>query len=288
MPRKNPMPQREREICARLRAFRELKKIPRSTFAKEIGLDQFRLASYELGRAPLRYGLAHLLCSKFNINQRWLATGEGWHGNYYPIDHDPSRNKNGLFSEVYDAFLAARIKEFDRGMEALAEGQEASVVGGAPSNLIKTPAEAASWYVRFLMPYLVGDLPLELVENYIQSMVEAHRTFLAANEERLEELNSATTVNTALSECKPTVDNAKSVNTMARVSSDIPTWKQIVAALKRLTDSPGAKAQLAADLKTSRQNVNKWLSGAGAPSAELTLEVFRWVEDHGGWKQKKL
>ena len=70
------------------------------------------------------------------------------------------------------------------------------------------------------------------------------------------------------------------------MSSEIPTWKQIVAALKRLTKPSGAKAQLAKELKTSRQNVNKWLSGAGAPSAELTLEVFRWVEDHGGWKQK--
>ena len=88
----------------------------------------------------------------------------------------------------------------------------------------------------------------------------------------------------ALADGKPIVDTATAADTIARVSSDIPTWKQMVAALKRLTNSPGAKAQLAADLKTSRQNVNKWLSGAGAPSAELTLEVLRWVRDHGGWK----
>jgi transcriptional regulator with XRE-family HTH domain len=82
------------------------------------------------------------------------------------------------------------------------------------------------------------------------------------------------------------VDNVAASVMVPGVSSEIPTWKQIVAALKRLTKSSGAKAQLAKELKTSRQNVNKWLSGTGAPSAKLTLEVFRWVEDRGGWEQK--
>ena len=89
-----------------------------------------------------------------------------------------------------------------------------------------------------------------------------------------------------LSAGKLTVDMPPEAARFSGVSSEIPTWKQIVAALKRLTNSPGAKAQLAKDLKTSRQNVNKWLSGVGAPSAELTLAVFRWAVEHGGFKQK--
>jgi len=77
------------------------------------------------------------------------------------------------------------------------------------------------------------------------------------------------------------VDSAEKPGKVPSVSSEkIPTWKELVAKLKSLTKEPGAKAQLAADLGTSRQNVNKWLSKTGMPSAELTLAVFRWVKEH--------
>ena len=79
-------------------------------------------------------------------------------------------------------------------------------------------------------------------------------------------------------ECKPMVDNSNNSATLVAVSSEIPTWKQLVQELKRRTKAPGAKVRLANDLKTSRQNVNKWLSGKGAPSAELILELLRWVK----------
>ncbi len=81
---------------------------------------------------------------------------------------------------------------------------------------------------------------------------------------------------------KPMVDTGKESGKVLSVSSEkIPTWKELVSKLKGLTQAPGAKAKLASDLKTSRQNVNKWLSGSGMPSAELTLAVLRWVQENG-------
>ena len=41
--------------------------------------------------------------------------------------------------------------------------------------------------------------------------------------------------------------------------------------------APGEKARLARELTTTRQAVNKWLSGKGAPSAEITLRLLHWV-----------
>jgi transcriptional regulator with XRE-family HTH domain len=76
------------------------------------------------------------------------------------------------------------------------------------------------------------------------------------------------------------VDNPFEGVILSPVGSEIPTWKQIVAELRRLTNSRGAKTVLAADLKTTRQNVNKWLSGKGTPGTELTLDVLRWVKRH--------
>lgn len=64
------------------------------------------------------------------------------------------------------------------------------------------------------------------------------------------------------------------------VSLEIPTWKELVSILRSKTKAAGAKAALAKHLGTSRQNLNKWLRGKGAPSAKLTLEVLRWVKEH--------
>ena len=80
---------------------------------------------------------------------------------------------------------------------------------------------------------------------------------------------------------KLSVDTKKGGDKVGIVSSEkIPTWKELVTKLKTLTQESGAKVKLASDLKTSRQNVNKWLSGTGMPSAELTLAVYRWVKEH--------
>ena len=93
MPRKNPMPEREREICARLRVFRESTKLTRATFAKEIGMDPIRYASYELGRAPVRFELAKTIKERFGLNLAWLAgEAENPRGNWdvstwVPVDN---------------------------------------------------------------------------------------------------------------------------------------------------------------------------------------------------------
>jgi transcriptional regulator with XRE-family HTH domain len=51
-----------------------------------------------------------------------------------------------------------------------------------------------------------------------------------------------------------------------------------VKRIAALTSPPGAKARLAEQFNTTRQAVNKWLSGKGAPNAELTLRLLVWVQ----------
>ncbi|MCC6820607.1 MAG: helix-turn-helix transcriptional regulator [Verrucomicrobia subdivision 3 bacterium] len=275
MPRKNPMPEREQQICARLRVFRESTKLSRATFAREIGVDQFRLASYELGRAPLRYGLADLLCAKFNVNQRWLATGLGEQRHYYDIYCPPSSEENQLFSLVFDRFLDNGMKEWDRGMEALAGAGTALASNPNPTTgeqsrkREKSPAKTAAWYVEFLIPYLVGELPLAVVEGYVETMLEAHRVFLAANDGQIEALADTPNVKKSL------LDNI----TVIGKHSDVKlTMHALLARLNKATTQHGMKSKLAKYMGVPLPNVSQWLSGEREPAGETTLRLLTWVE----------
>jgi transcriptional regulator with XRE-family HTH domain len=77
--------------------------------------------------------------------------------------------------------------------------------------------------------------------------------------------------------CKLIVDESPPPDMICGVSS-IGHWKSLVKRIAALTSPPGAKARLAEQFNTTRQAVNKWLSGKGAPNAELTLRLLVWVQ----------
>lgn len=62
---------------------KRLKEIRRSTgdtqtqFAEKLGTSRNAIASYELSKVIPNDTFIQLLCSKFNINEHWLRTGEG-------------------------------------------------------------------------------------------------------------------------------------------------------------------------------------------------------------------
>jgi len=282
------MNERERTICARVKEFREAIKWPQIDFAAQLGINLNQLAGIEYRRTPLRYDIAWQIRSNFGPSLSWLATG-----------HFPPQAK--------DLDPWPDPKKLTKGR--LLSDVEASLWSGSPHNPHagelheKSPLQApqrstllsilkddlTDWMARVpdeKIPEFVGRL-VTLSEDYLDGLpqesgvkVKQRQSALIWDTMRLDIAKRLL----GKAAGKLVVDNGAASDTVSNMSSEIPTWKQIVAALKRLTKSSGAKAQLAKELKTSRQNVNKWLSGAGAPSAELTLEVFRWVENHGGWK----
>jgi transcriptional regulator with XRE-family HTH domain len=84
---------------------------------------------------------------------------------------------------------------------------------------------------------------------------------------------------------KLTVDECPPSGMICGVSS-IGHWKSLVKRIAALTSPPGAKVRLAQQFDTTRQAVNKWLSGKGAPNAELTLRLLDWVQAEEA-KQKR-
>lgn len=287
------MDARETMIGTRVRLIRGSIRWSQSAFAAEIGTTRDQLASIEYGRTPLRFDLAVRICRTFDCRPYWLVNSHGDARPYVPVvltREDRAKFKaNTLLSSVYDLVPSA-FEKFRPSRERAACDEEAPIdVHHGIGHYVSTKLKG----VRFLNPRDGWSFLHEICETLRLRLEADFSKGLAVRENKLNELatirywqTSKSMLETEGATSKPIVDIPKTADKFASVSSEIPTWKQIVGALKRKTSSPGAKAQLAVDLRTSRQNVNKWLSGAGAPSAELTLAVFRWVEEHGGWKPK--
>ena len=69
----------EQEFKDRLRVIRKSlpKKTSQEVFAKSLGLTRTAYNKYELGLVIPSDTFIQLVCSKFNISEEWLRTGEG-------------------------------------------------------------------------------------------------------------------------------------------------------------------------------------------------------------------
>lgn len=123
--RRNPVPIKEQEIGQRLRTFRvDETHLSLAAFAREIGIDSSALGSYEHGRNPLRYATASRACSRFGINQRWLAQGINPNSPAWIIHEDLAAkiDERMLFSHAYELFIKPNIsKEALKRLEFIAE-----------------------------------------------------------------------------------------------------------------------------------------------------------------------
>jgi len=74
------------------------------------------------------------------------------------------------------------------------------------------------------------------------------------------------------------VDISAGSDILPAMSSGSGHWEALGKRLSAVTSARGAKAQLARELKVTRQAVDNWLSNKSAPSAELTLRLLHWVQ----------
>jgi transcriptional regulator with XRE-family HTH domain len=290
MPKPNGrIDQIEREIAKRVRMVRFYHQMSLPKFARTLGVSVNKIAGVEYARTPLKVCIADKISAKLDVNLIWLATGSGRMNPTIGLISQiaPEIKGNSQLSKSFDPDIKKRF--LANGETAFREFERA---------LLKFPTAPPER--RNKLTELVVNNFFEELEDAFSNLTsegkyslwsvldEALRRYLQDWDREQPGEQHCLANKDSLLGCKLIVDVTANPDNLSGVRSEteIPTWKQIVAALKRLTESPGAKASLAGKLNTSRQNVNKWLSGAGAPRAELTLEVFRWVEKHGGWKQK--
>ena len=108
----NPLPEIEKDICGRLRAWRDSVGISRRKLALSINVTPELIDSVEQGRAPLRYILARKIVSAINISPVWLATGIRAEliGKELPSAESLGVNPRSLFSKVFHDHLAEKIE----------------------------------------------------------------------------------------------------------------------------------------------------------------------------------
>ncbi|HEY3863769.1 MAG TPA: helix-turn-helix transcriptional regulator [Verrucomicrobiae bacterium] len=98
----------EAEIGMRLREFRESLRISRTAFALEIGVGSERLASYESGRAPIRYEVFSAISKRYFLNPVWLGIGQGPMSLSVPFEDAAFQSvlqPRMLFSQAVDAII---------------------------------------------------------------------------------------------------------------------------------------------------------------------------------------
>jgi transcriptional regulator with XRE-family HTH domain len=74
--------EKEAAVAKRLRSAREGLRLTQPLFAEAIDITRERLATYEDGRAPVRFDIALRACRYWCISEFWLATGTTSEANF--------------------------------------------------------------------------------------------------------------------------------------------------------------------------------------------------------------
>ena len=79
----------------RVRKVRKALKMNQKDFGKKLGLTQTTLSMIEIGRSVIIEKNIKLICTTFNVSERWLRTGEG------EMFHDSPHERE--FQEIFSS-----------------------------------------------------------------------------------------------------------------------------------------------------------------------------------------
>lgn len=248
------------DMAARLISARRFARLSQKDLGRRVGLSRAQLATIEQTRVPLRFWPGWKICRELNISQVWLMTGQGNMSPFLDLDLEGAEVTLGereLFRDICRFVLAHRLNVRAQETHALVDAPKGASTGAPP---------------------LDNDM-VAYKRNRILRLRDQADSLLREVDRLQREIEPA-----GIS--KLSVDTTLASGRLASVKPDIGYWEALVTKVRAKTSAPGAKAQLARDLNTTRQAVNKWLSGKGAPSAEITLRLLEWVESPAQ-KQKR-
>lgn len=272
MARKNPVPQREKDIGRRLRRFRHLIVINRVELANELEIGVPRLASYESGQVPIPYGVIKKMDFRFGLNFHWLATGHGDPRESLPVPDDffPKTSDKTAFSRVYDNLIAPWFEAWNSQQQSplqkAAAGLKDLKTEVLPTIGVDRKATLQAVAAK-LFKATLDNLPAHLHWKYYRKLMAASGEFLSAH---VSESGESSVI---LSE----IDLTGKVSSLTKVSVQAVLPK-LIHRLKRATEARGKKSELADWLGVHRQMVTDWLSGKQEPGGENTLRLLHWVE----------
>lgn len=283
MARKNPVPNREKEICRRIRLIRQASGLTQTAAARELEIDRALLASYELGRVPVRYHFADRFCAHFWVSQRWLAEEKEPKQWYVFVDKSLREkiNPNAHFSHVYDSVLRplldkalAAVSEFTGGQfDAKSLNEYGEAVGA--SQIGELSPEAATPIIARQIYSFLNSLPPHLYQPFYNSFLKLLDSFKNDHSKALRNFKNVVTEAVAVeNELTYIPDNGNTPSVKAQ-------WPLLKKRLQKATEATGRKTRLAEFLGVKLSNVSQWLTdheSAREPGAETALQMLNWVE----------
>lgn len=291
MPRSSPLPDVEAGICSRLLEFRTALGLKRPAFAAKAGIDSAAVVGYESQRSPVRYAVAWKILNRFQLNPRWLWTGEGSVSLDFPFPsgEELGVSERALFSEVYSQHL----RVLSVAVEAGIKGPDHRTV----MDFFVRPDVAgrafAERHLRSVIERWVEEVPDSEFNVFVASLVD--EGLMAARrgtpdppgviKKRRMELQVERSLFSLLS-MKRLADSAGLAGSELTLNSEkrnsqpvIPTLSQLLQRVRVATAGRGSKARLAECLKVPPSRVSEWLSGKAEPSGDTALRLLAWLAE---------
>jgi transcriptional regulator with XRE-family HTH domain len=274
VPRHRAINKKDLEIAKRVRLMRKAQKCSRAFLATKSGTHHQAIVRIEIGRTPLKYGLATRLVWALSCNPAWLATGKGKPDSYFRLPDAKSLgvHEDACFSDVFEQHLAPA---FD-----------------CKSGLIVTPGSEPEirYSSAMMLRGFIDEWFCEVPDGYVQELtgeIQAHVANLLAKWptdsgqmvlarkiwfKQLADILQHTNNDSAQ---KSALDDVTANGNHTNVKEKLPT---LLARLNKATSGRGAKSALAKYMGVPLPNVSQWLSGDREPSGETTLQLLNWVE----------
>jgi len=265
--RKNPVPERERQIGKRLRGFRDILRLSRVVMADELKIGVSSLASYEAGRVPMPFDVAQRIAGAFRLSLEWLAEGNGEPVSEIILTPElkskvPAR---ALFSEAYDRTIKPElVAEGSKGQSAFKAAVEANPKAKKMMQsfrVVGVSKPQAKEMLSSLVNSTLDEIPTHLVWPYYRQLCEVSAKYLLWE-------NGKESF---------TLRNASVTNTDVKA-----LWPVLKKRLQAATADRGGKSALAQFLGVKVQAVSQWLTdneeSKREPGAETALRMLKWVE----------
>lgn len=87
-------------FAERLKKIRKETGLTQEEFALSIGVTRSPIASAESGKSKLQPLAVRKICETYNINEKWLQTGEGSMRDTYDIPEEELKNLLDIYSKL--------------------------------------------------------------------------------------------------------------------------------------------------------------------------------------------
>lgn len=284
MPRKRPLPERERGICRRLREFRERLQWTRPQFGSRAGIDEEMLARYERELVPVRYCDAWTINWSFGLNAEWLATGDGMMSSNarIPLAEALGIPEKAKFSDAWSSKLSSGWRtisgslapgelgeSIDRSFARIHGYQRRVAMERVLASLIEDVSDCATDEQFAAVFREAVSRATEMLEAVSQSSKEYFDRCLFLDAERAKHQMAEINLDSL---GLPLFNSG-----VLPSQTDSPHWAVLLERIRNVTQRSGSKVALAAALGVTKSAVSQWLAGRAQPSAEKTLRMLNWV-----------